>query len=93
MVLSIVLGLVVGVLGFLPLFAGLKLTKRVTKTSNLGYLGALLVGMVGSFLVLAVALFACVTLAREVAVPFTWSVAGGLIVSAITYGVVTMARK
>jgi len=93
MVLSIVLGLAVGVIGFLPLFAGLKLTKRVTTTSNLGYLGALLLGLVVSFVLLAAALFACVTLAREVAAPFACSVAGGLIVSAITYGIVTRARN
>jgi len=93
MIFSIVLGLAVGVVGFLPLFAGLKLTKRATSTSNLGSVGILLLGFLVSFLLLVAVLFACVTFARNVALPFALSVAGGLALCAIGYGIVKQVRK
>ena len=42
MVLAIVLGALSGALGVLPLFLGLRMTRRVTDTSNLGHAGALM---------------------------------------------------
>ena len=93
MVLSIVCGIAVGILGFVPLFIGLQLTKRVTKTSALGYAGALMLGVLISFVLLIGALFLCIVFARDVAVPFTFAVVGALIVTAIVFGIWKTFRK
>ena len=45
MAVAIVLGALAGAAGFAPLFAGLRMTRRVTDTSNLGHAGALLLGV------------------------------------------------
>ncbi|MCL2889257.1 MAG: hypothetical protein FWE65_02405 [Eggerthellaceae bacterium] len=72
----------------MPLFLGFQLTRRVTKTSSLGYAGSLMLGVLVSFVILAAALVCCVLFAREQALPFTFGVAGALIVSAIVFGFV-----
>lgn len=93
MVLAIVLGVIVGFLGFLPLFGGLQLVKRTTSTSNLGPAGASLLGVFGSFLVLAAALVVCILVARDMVLPFTLSVVVSLVVSTIGYGAYKTFRK
>ena len=54
MAVAIVLGALAGAAGFAPLFAGLRMTRRVTDTSNLGHAGALLLGVLLSVAVLFV---------------------------------------
>ena len=93
MVLSIVLGIVVGIIGFLPLFAGFQLTRKATGTSALGQAGALMLGVLISFLLLLGALMVCVFFMRDVAVPFTFSVIGALLVSAVAFGIERMLWK
>ncbi len=93
MVFAIVLGAVSGIVGVLPLVFGLRMTKRVTDTSNLGHMGALMLGVLLSFVLLFLAAIACVVLARESAVPFVLAEAAVLIASAIGYGVYTFVRK
>lgn len=93
MAVSIVLGVIIGFLGFLPLFVGLKLVRRATNTSNLSQAGAALLGVLGSFLVLAAGLIVCILIARDLVLPFTLAVVAGLLVSTIGYGVYTLVRK
>lgn len=93
MIFAIILGAVSGIAGFLPLFAGLQLARRATDTSNLGHLGALLLGLLGSFLVLMGTALACVVIARELVLPFTLAEVGGLVVSAIVFGICKLAKK
>lgn len=66
----IVLGALCGILGFLPLFASLKLSRRSTSTNSLtvGLYG--LAGVAVSLVVLIAALVTCGMLARESIVPF-----------------------
>ena len=45
MIAAIVLGAVSGILGFLPLYMGLRLARKATPTSNLGHAVALLLGV------------------------------------------------
>ncbi len=93
MLLAIVLGALSGAVGVLPLFFGLRMTRRVTDTSNLGHAGALMLGVLLSFIVLFLAAIVCVVLARENAVPFVLAEAAVLVAAAVGYGVYTFVRK
>ena len=77
----------------LPLFLGLRMTRRVTDTSNLGHAGALMLGVLLSFVILFLGAIACVVLARDIAVPFVLAEAAVLVACAIGYGVYTFVRK
>ena len=63
-----------------------------TPTSNFGHAGSLLLGVLISLVVLAVAIIACVKLFRDVAVPFALGAAGGLIVAAVVFGITKNKR-
>ena len=84
MAVAIVLGAASrGAAGFAPLFAGLRMTRRVTDTSNLGHAGALLLGVLLSVAVLFVTAIACALLAREFVLPFVLAEVVALSVAAI----------
>ena len=93
MAVAIVLGVLAGIVGFLPLFGSLQLAKRATKTSNLGHMGSLLLGVLVSFLLLFGAALACILLARDLALPFTLAEVLALIVVAIGFGIMRLVRK
>lgn len=93
MAAAIVLGALSGLVGFLPLLGSLRMTKRVTKTSNLGHMGALLLGVLVSFLLLFGAALACIIAARDLALPFALAEVLALIAVAIGFGVVKLVRK
>ena len=93
MVVAIVAGLCVGVLSFMPLVFGLRMARNASPTSNLGHAGALLLGVLLSFVILAVCLVVCLVAFRDVAVPFAVAEAGALIVFAVVYGFKVMVRK
>ena len=88
MAVAIVLGALAGAAGFAPLFAGLRMTRRVTDTSNLGHAGALLLGVL-----LSVTAIACALLAREFVLPFVLAEVVALSVAAIGFGVSNLVRK
>ena len=79
--------------GFAPLFAGLRMARRVTGTSNLGHAGALLLGVLLSVAVLFVTAIACALLAREFVLPFVLAEVVALSVAAIGFGVSNLVRK
>ena len=83
----------VGVGCFAPLVFGMNLARKASPTSNLGHAGSLLLGVLLSLVVLAVATIACVMLARDVAVPFVLGEAVGLIAAAVAFGVTKQLRK
>ena len=93
MIAAIVLGAVSGILGFLPLYMGLRLARKATPTSNLGHAGALLRGVLLSFLILVAAFIVCIFVARDLVLPFVLAEVGGLVVSAVAFGFSTLARK
>lgn len=93
MAVAIVLGALSGIVGFLPLLGSLQLAKRATKTSNLGHMGSLLLGVLVSFLLLFGAALACILLARDFALPFALAEVLALIVVAIGFGVMRLVRK
>ena len=91
MAVAIVLGALAGAAGFAPLFAGLRMTRRVT--DNLGHAGALLLGVLLSVAVLFVTAIACALLAREFVLPFVLAEVVALSVAAIGFGVSNLVRK
>ena len=93
MILPIVLGAACGVVGFMPLIAGLGLARKATPTSNLGHAGALLLGVFGSFVLLAGTLIVCIVVARDAVLPFTLAEVAALIVSAVVYGASKLVKK
>lgn len=92
MALAIILGLLSGVVGFAPLFIGLRLTKRVTATSNFGYMSILLIALVVSFALMFAFAIVCVNVAREVAIPFVLAEAFALSIMAIVFGIMRTRR-
>ena len=93
MVVAAILGVIVGVVAFAPLVAGMRLARNATPTSNIGHAGGLLLGVLGSFVILAVGVVVCIIAARPVAVPFVLGEAGALVVAAIVFGVSRMIRR
>lgn len=93
MAVFIVLGVIAGAGGFAPLIAGLRLARKATPTSNLGHAASLLLGLLGSMLILAGSLILCVVFAREQILPFALAEVGALVCTAVGFGVYTFVRK
>ena len=91
-VVAVVIGVIVGIASFAPLIFGMNKARMATPTSNFGHAGSLLLGVLISLVVLAVAIIACVKLFRDVAVPFALGAAGGLIVAAVVFGITKNKR-
>ncbi|MCI9129947.1 MAG: hypothetical protein HFJ65_06545 [Eggerthellaceae bacterium] len=87
MVAAIVCGALAGLVGFLPLVVGLRMTRKVTATSNFGHMSILLISLIISFALMFLFAIACVNLARDVAMPFVLAEAVALSVVAIVFGV------
>ena len=93
MFVAIIVGIIVGVACFAPLVYGMNKARMATPTSNLGHAGSLLLGVLLSFVVLAVATVICVKFFRDLAVPFVLSEAGGLVAAAMVFGVNKQLRR
>lgn len=93
MVAAIVLGILSGIAGFVPLVIGLRMARYVTRTSNLGHMGLLLLSLTTSFTVLFITLVICIKLARDVVLPFTLAEVLSLSVAAVGLGIVRLVRK
>jgi hypothetical protein len=93
MFVAVLLGIVVGVAGFVPLIYGMNKARNATPTSNLGHAGALLLGVLLSTVILAAAVIVCVAFFRDMAAPFAGGAAGGLIAAAAAFGISKNLRK
>ncbi len=87
MAAAIVCGALAGIIGFLPLIAGLRMTRKVTATSNFGHMSILLLSLIISFVLMFAFAIICVNVARDVAMPFVLAEAVALSVFAIAFGV------
>lgn len=87
MVLAIILGVVVGVIAFFPLYGGTRLARKATATSNIGEAGGLLLGVLGSFAILALAAVVCIIAFRDLTIPFVLAMAFALVITTIAYGI------
>ena len=93
MFVAVLVGIIVGVAGFYPLVFGMNKARMATPTSNLGHVGALLLGVLLSTVILAGSVIICVVAFREFAAPFAGGAAAGLIVSAAVFGISKNLRK
>lgn len=85
MVAAIVIGVIAGFIGFLPLFASLRLAR---KHPSVSVANAALYGLGGTFVslvVVAVALIVCALVARPMALPFGMAEIVSLIVCTAVY--------
>ena len=67
MVLAVVLGILFGVVGFLPLFAGIRIVKKIPATNTYGFRGLFLGCIFISAILLVVPLLVCSKVAHDVA--------------------------
>lgn len=94
MVLGVVLGIVVGVVSFLPLLAGLRRVKQMeAQSSAAGYVGPALLSVAASFVILLGAAIVCALVAHDVALPFAIAEIVTLVVGALGYGIARIVRK
>ena len=94
MVVAVVLGLLAGLLGGLPLVLGIRVVNGMdAQNSAAGYLTPVLLALGGSLVVLAFATILCVAVAREFALPFVLAEAAALIVAALVFGFAKALRK
>lgn len=93
MIAAIAVGAISGIIGFLPLYLGLRLARKATPTSNLGHAGALLLGVLLSFLLLIASFVICALVARDLVLPFVLAEVGGLVVSAVAFGFSTLVGR
>lgn len=85
MLVAVILGIVIGVVGFIPMFASLRLSRRfeLLNAMTLGLYG--LTGVFVSLIIVAVALIVCAVVAREFVVPFAVAEIISLILSTSIY--------
>ncbi|MBR5259753.1 MAG: hypothetical protein IKV48_04705 [Eggerthellaceae bacterium] len=93
MAAAIILGLLSGILGFVPLAVGLHMTKKVTETSNFGHMAILMLGLIISFVILFAAAVICVLVARDIVLYFVLSEAISLCLVTIGFGISRVVRK
>ena len=86
-VVAAVIGVIVGIAGFAPLIFGMNKARSAGPASNLGHAGALMLGVLLSFVILAVAIVVCVKLFHDSVVPFALGAACGLILAAVAFGI------
>ena len=87
MVLAIICGALSGIIGFLPLLLGLRLTRRFASSGNFGQMGILLLCLLFSFVLMFVFAIICVFIDRSLALPFVFAEAIALCVTAIGVGI------
>ena len=91
--MSVVLGVIVGVVGFLPLVAALSAAKHVTSTSDFSNATILILAVLGSSAVLFGAAVACIVSNRDELLFFAGGEVAGIIVAAVAFGVKRILLK
>lgn len=91
--MAIFLGILTGVLSFVPLLISLNATKKVSKTSNFGYGAILILGVVASTAILIIAVLISYFFARDSIVELVLSAAVSLSVFAIIVGAYTVIKR
>ena len=91
--LFIALGLLIGILAFVPLLLSLKASKKLTSTSNFGYGSLLMLGVFSSLVILFVSVLLCYLFAKDNIVLFVIPAAIMLICFAVFYGIYTVIKR
>lgn len=88
LVIAIVLGALVGAVGFVPtLKLSTRMRKMMAEKNNVGSVGLLLLSLAVSFLVMILVILVVAKLAKDVLLPFVLALAMGLSATAIVYGI------
>lgn len=93
MAIAIVLGALSGLVGFLPLLFGLRMTKKTVSAGIAGSMMVLFLGLIVSFIILVMAAVVCIAFDRGLGLPFVGAEVIALSAVAIAYGVSTVVRK
>lgn len=92
-ILSIIAGVLTGAVSFVPLFLCFSASKKVSKTSNMGYLGLMLIGVSVSILILFTCVILCYFIGNENVLSFTLACSISLCVIAVCFGVYTSISR
>lgn len=82
---AIILGIIAGAIGFIPIFVAIRLSRRSTSTSVMSAAACGLLGSFVSLVVVVVELLLCSKLAHDVLLPFGISELLALIVVTAIY--------
>ena len=86
--IAIVVGLLVGAVGFIPTIKlSTRMRRMMAEKNGVGSVGLFLLSLAVSFLIMLIAILICANLARDVLLPFVLSLAVGLSVTAIVFGI------
>lgn len=86
-------GLVLGVVAFLPLIAAVRAVKFVTSTSNFSHASILLLALGASIMVLLVSIVICAAFDKSQVVYLGLSEAGGLIITALVFALLKILNR
>ena len=93
MILSVLLGVVFGLIGLVPLYVSTRLVKRITATNTYGFLGAFLAAILVSMVILVVSMIVCKVVAPDVVKAFCIAEVLVFVVGVIVVGLVRMIRS
>lgn len=93
MVLAILLGILAGLVGFIPLVIGLRLTRRTVHGGTAASMIVLLLGLLVSFVVLFVFAWLFFDFDHDNGIPFLFAEVVALSASAIGFALWQMLRK
>ena len=93
MFVAALVGALIGLVAFTPLVFGMNLARKTTLTSSFGYANSLLLGVLMSFVILAVSMVVCIAFFREYVFPTVLAEAAALFVAAVVFGVSRMIRR
>ena len=88
-----ILGALAGLVGFLPLLFGLRMTRKTVSAGVAGSMMVLFVALLASFVILVMTAVVCIAFDRGLALPFVGAEVIALSAVAIAYGVRTVVRK
>lgn len=93
MIVAVLLGVIAGLVGFVPLVVGLRLTRRTVSAGVAGSMMVLLLGLLVSFILLFLGAVLFIAYDKSLAFPFVLAEVIALCAVAIGYGVAKMVRK
>lgn len=93
MILAICLGVLSGIVGFIPLFVGLRLTRHTARGGTAASMLTLILALVVSFLLLFVFVFAFFNFDRDNGFVFLLCEVLALSITAVVFAILQMVRK
>ena len=92
MVFVVIIGIICGVVSFLPLWASLRVVRRLPENSNFSNVSVCLLTAFASMIILFGAALICLAIDRSIVLPFTVGEVAGLLVFAVSFAVSRAAQ-